>query len=156
MNDDHVHDVDVRIQFPVDGDKLDLLSRAMGLMREAGIGFDSGYDGVCLNWEFDWSLKGAYVKFRRTVDDDERKCRWYQHKISQAYSGEPEHLRCSVLLEDHREVYIIVYGKEEDFGGLLEIKFARLGIDIVRNGEKVMGYENGDDFIRVAYTGDAC
>jgi len=52
----------VRIRFPVKGIALQKIFEAETLLNEAGVHFDTGYGGGIRDWEFDWSLEGAYVE----------------------------------------------------------------------------------------------
>lgn len=40
----------------------DKIKQAIKLLNEAGVEFDYGTDGRCLDVELDWSLSGAYVE----------------------------------------------------------------------------------------------
>lgn len=39
------------------------------LLLEAGVSFDTGSDGITRDWEFDWSLEGAKVFFKKFKDE---------------------------------------------------------------------------------------
>jgi hypothetical protein len=68
-------EAEVRIVFQNPTKKqLKHLSNAQDELSKAGVTFDSsaelGYKGsiLCVDWEFDWSLKGAKVHFVRFVE----------------------------------------------------------------------------------------
>ena len=57
---------EVVIKFKVSSkEQLDHLFKAQAELRKAGISFDTGSEGGTRDWEFDWSLKGAEVFFKR-------------------------------------------------------------------------------------------
>lgn len=57
---------EVVIKFKVSSkEQLDHLFKAQAELRKAGISFDTGSGGGTRDWEFDWSLKGAEVFFKR-------------------------------------------------------------------------------------------
>lgn len=59
---------EVLIQFPIrDKEQLGHLSKAQEELSKAGVTFDSGAGCGKRDWEFDWSLKGAAVFFKRFV-----------------------------------------------------------------------------------------
>jgi len=63
--------VEVNIKFRVDDEKMAHIRDATESLRKAGVSFDTGgcrgEDGkIHYDWEFDWSLKGGEVFFRRT------------------------------------------------------------------------------------------
>lgn len=60
---------EVQIKFLIPTEKVKYIFKARDKLAKAGITFDTGgySDGKIteLDWEFDWSLKGAEVYFRR-------------------------------------------------------------------------------------------
>ena len=60
---------EVVIKFSVNVKKLDHIYNAIAELSKAGVSFDTGGcregDLVNYDWEFDWSLKGAEVFFKR-------------------------------------------------------------------------------------------
>ena len=65
-----IHNVDVLIHIPAKGLQLEALFQAEELLRQAGIYFDTGYGRGGRDWNFDYSPKGAYVKFIKHVKKD--------------------------------------------------------------------------------------
>ncbi len=50
------------LKIPLDSpDKTHKLFHILRLLSEVGISFDTGCGGGCMDWELDWSLKGAYL-----------------------------------------------------------------------------------------------
>lgn len=65
---------EVNINFKVPKDKMEHLFKAEQELRKAGVSFDTGASCgggsiVSRDWEFDWSLKGAAVSFRRFSEE---------------------------------------------------------------------------------------
>ena len=63
---------EVKIQFKnKTKEQLEHLFKAEEELRKAGVSFDTGYDmgAGARDWEFDWSLKGAEVLFKRFKED---------------------------------------------------------------------------------------
>ncbi len=161
-----VHNVDVLIHIPAKGLELEALFQAETLLGQAGLSFDTGYGHGGRDWNFDWSLKGAYVKFRKHVDDKEQKLRWYSYRLFQGYSGEPDFLSCSVIYDKYEDILILVNGMREKFEPVLIKKLALMGCeevyatpDAVEGGPEpeqgpLIGYKLGEDSIRVAYIPD--
>jgi len=59
-------DCEVVIKFlDLSKDQLEHLFKAEDELEKAGVLFDTGAGGGCRDWEFDWSLRGAVVKFKR-------------------------------------------------------------------------------------------
>lgn len=59
---------EVVIRFKVPKDKMEYIYAAITELGKAGVHFDTGgtlTDPVLYDWEFDWSLKGAKVYFKR-------------------------------------------------------------------------------------------
>lgn len=59
---------EVVVRFKVPKDKMEHIYAAINELGKAGITFDTGgtmTDPVNYDWEFDWSLKGATVLFKR-------------------------------------------------------------------------------------------
>ena len=59
---------EVGINFVVPRDKLQHIYNAAEELSKAGVTFDTGgtcSDPVSYDWKFDWSLKGATVKFKK-------------------------------------------------------------------------------------------
>lgn len=62
---------EVTINFEVSQDKIQHIYNAANELGKAGITFDTGgtpTNPVSYDWEFDWSLKGARVKFKKFRD----------------------------------------------------------------------------------------
>ncbi len=69
-------EVEVNIKFKADKAQMDNIYKAIEYLGKAGITFDTGgckgEDGkIDYDWEFDWSLKGANVFFRRIAKKKE-------------------------------------------------------------------------------------
>jgi len=63
-------EVEVLVKIAIgNSDRLSLLLKAEQAMREAGIKFDIGCGCGYRDWEFDWSLSGAKVLFKKFSDD---------------------------------------------------------------------------------------
>ena len=61
-----MQEADVTIRFPnLSSKQKEHLYKAATQLSKAGITFDSGVGGEENDWEFDWSLSGANVLFRR-------------------------------------------------------------------------------------------
>lgn len=66
---------EVVIRFKVSKDKMDDMYKAIAALNKLGVRFDTGgtlTNPVIYDWEFDWSLKGAKVYFKRFIG--EPKC----------------------------------------------------------------------------------
>ena len=62
-------EVEVLIQFPITSkEQLEHLFKAGEELAKAGVTFDTGVGGGMRDWEFDWSLKGAKVLFKKFSD----------------------------------------------------------------------------------------
>ena len=60
---------EVTIRFPdLSDEQRGHLYKASGELEKAGVTFDTGVGGEGNDWEFDWSLKGAEVLFRKFRD----------------------------------------------------------------------------------------
>jgi len=68
-----IHDCDIKLMIPCKGENLRKIFEAMKLLAEAGVTFDCGYGQGCLDWNLDWSLKGAYVKKIRDLPADNQR-----------------------------------------------------------------------------------
>jgi len=67
---------EVRIEIPIKSEEQrEKIFEAEKLLREAGIDFDTGYDLVenRRDWEFDWSLEGAKVYFKKFKESQKDK-----------------------------------------------------------------------------------
>ena len=65
---------EVRIEFYELSDKqMEHLHKAERELRKAGVHFDTGYnfEEKRRDWEMDWSLKGAVVKFKKFKEEKE-------------------------------------------------------------------------------------
>ena len=61
-----MQEAEVTIRFPnLSDDQRKHLYKASNELEKAGITFDTGVGGEGNDWEFDWSLSGANVLFRR-------------------------------------------------------------------------------------------
>jgi len=59
-------EIEVLIRFPNLTDKQrDHIYRAVTELSKAGVTFDTGVGCAGNDWQFDWSLKGAQVFFKR-------------------------------------------------------------------------------------------
>lgn len=59
-------EAEVLIRFPnLDQEQRKHLYKAVGELSKAGIHFDTGVGCEGNDWEFDWSLRGATVLFKR-------------------------------------------------------------------------------------------
>jgi len=64
-----VKECEVLIQFPITSkEQLEHLFNAGDELRKAGVTFDTGAGCGKRDWEFDWSLRGAKVLFKRFSD----------------------------------------------------------------------------------------
>lgn len=65
-------EVVIKLAIPNPKEKIDDLYKAIGALNKLGITFDTGgyVEGDTLHYdlEFDWSLKGAEVYFKKFVD----------------------------------------------------------------------------------------
>lgn len=60
---------EVSIKIPIaDKEQRDHLFKAVSELSKAGVTFDTGCGCGHMDWEFDWSLKGAEVRFVRFKD----------------------------------------------------------------------------------------
>ena len=60
---------EVTIRFPnVSDEQRNHLYKASGELEKAGVIFDTGVGCEGNDWEFDWSLKGAFVLFHNFSD----------------------------------------------------------------------------------------
>lgn len=165
-----IHNCDVRISIPVKGIKLKVLFEAEKSLRQAGLCFDTGYGGGCRDWEFDWSLTGAYVTFKKKLSEQEQVERWFYHNLYDGYCmidenlSNPNFLSCSVLSTQHNDIIVIVNGFREKFEEVIERKILGLGGEIrfVEEGQAVekegkpikIGYKLKGKFVTVAYNPD--
>lgn len=65
---DYGRECEVGIHFVgITKEQMEHLFKAQSELHKAGVGFDTGYcfPTKTRDWEFDWSLKGAKVTFRR-------------------------------------------------------------------------------------------
>jgi len=122
-----VHDVDVHITIPVKGPDLEKVFQAEKLLFEAGVVFDTGYGDGCRDWEFDWSLRGAYVKKRRDLTPIEQEANWLKRILGPA--KQETHLPCQVLADpnDPHHFTVIIYGRKEVFGELAAKRIIHAG-----------------------------
>jgi len=131
-----VHDAHVHIHIPAKGLKLEALFQAEALLRQAGVTFDTGYGCGGRDWEFDWSLKGAYVKLRKKLTEQEQLENFFYRNLFDGYSmldddtPNPDYLSCTILgREEYNEVYIIVRGTKERFETTAIRKLLRIGCE---------------------------
>jgi len=67
---------EVRIEIPMKGKNMDDLFKAEGVLRKLGISFDTGFaiQEERRDWEFDYSLKGAKVIFKKMKNGETKTC----------------------------------------------------------------------------------
>ena len=133
-----VHNAHVHIHIPAKGLQLEALFQAEALLRQAGVSFDTGYGCGGRDWEFDWSLKGAYVKLRKQLTEQEQLENFFYRNLFDGYpmlddnTPNPDHLSCTILgREEYNEVYIVVHGKKEKFETTAIRKLLKIGCEEV-------------------------
>ena len=133
-----IHNAHVHIHIPAKGLQLEALFQAEKLLRQAGLSFDTGYGCGGRDWEWDWSLKGAYVKLRKTLTEQEQLENFFYRNLFDGYSmiendePNPDYLSCTILgREEYSEIYIAVHGKREKFETTAIRKLLRLGCEEV-------------------------
>lgn len=140
-NEEPTHDVHVHITIPATGLQLEALFQAEELLLKAGVTFDTGYGCGGRDWEFDWSLKGAYVKLRKVLTETEQKMNWLHRNLFNGCSGEPNYLSCTFSHDEFDRIYIIVHGKRERFFDVLESKLLGLGFSIIHERDGMLDEE---------------
>jgi len=96
-----VHNAHVHIHIPAKGLQLEALFQAEALLRQAGVSFDTGYGCGGRDWEFDWSLKGAYVKLGKQLTEQEQLENFFYRNLFDGYpmlddnTPNPDHLSCT-------------------------------------------------------------
>ena len=64
-----IEKTEVLIRFPnLSDEQRKHLFRAEVELEKAGVTFDTGHGGEGRDWEFDWSLTGAEVLFKKMAD----------------------------------------------------------------------------------------
>lgn len=130
-----VHNADVLIHIPAKGLQLEALFQAESFLRQAGVSFDTGYGCGGRDWNFDWSLKGAYVKLRKTLTDQEQVENYFRRNLFCGYSmldedtPNPEYLSCTILSDKHDRIYIVVHGTRDKFHTTVIRKLQKLGCE---------------------------
>ena len=68
-----MQECEVRIEIPMKGKDMNKLFEAEKLLRALGVNFDTGFaiPEQRRDWQFDWSLKGAKVIFKRMKNGEE-------------------------------------------------------------------------------------
>lgn len=69
----NLKECEVVIRFEVPKDKMKDLYAAIDALGKIGVTFDTGgtcADPVSYDWEFDWSLKGAKVFFKKFKNEE--------------------------------------------------------------------------------------
>jgi len=132
------HNAHVHIHIPAKGLQLEALFQAETLLRQAGVSFDTGYGCGGRDWEWDWSLKGAYVKLRKTLTEQEQMENFFYRNLHDGYSmidedtPNPDHLCCTILgREKYNEIYVAVHGKRGKFETTAIRKLLGLGCEEV-------------------------
>jgi len=125
-----VHNVDVHITIPAKGKDLEKIFQAERFLAEAGVSFDTGYGSGCRDWEFDWSLRGAFVKKVRDLSEDDQTD--YKLKRILSPGGTETHLPCSVLMGMHKELFVVIFGKKMDFESIVKERLVRNGAEEIR------------------------
>jgi len=157
-----VHNVDVHISIPAKGENLSKIFKAERLLAEAGISFDTGYGSGCRDWEFDWSLKGAHVKLRRELTENQQKARKLYRILRPA--GDHKELPCKVFTDRYGSLYVTIFGKKSNLESILSKRLEEVGgtkqyaTPEREEGEPepeqgpFYGWKWNDEVIKVAYT----
>jgi len=124
------HNVDVHITIPAKGADLEKIFQAERLLTEAGLSFDTGYGGGCRDWEFDWSLRGAFVKKVRDLSEDEQMA--YKLKRLLSPGREEVYLPSKVIALSRGEIFVIIFGKKVDFESIVKERLVRNGAEEIR------------------------
>ena len=132
-----IHNAHVHIHIPAKGLQLEAVFQAESLLRKAGVRFDTGYGCGGRDWEFDWSLKGAYVKLRKTLTEQEQLENFFYRNLFDGYSmlddttPNPDFLSCTILSDPHNIIYIVVHGIREKFHSTIVRKLIKIGCETV-------------------------
>jgi len=155
-----IHNVDVHITIPAKGANLEKIFQAERLLTEAGLSFDTGYGSGCRDWEFDWSLHGAFVKKVRDLSEKEQ----ITYKIDRLLKPgkDAPHLPCKVLAGLHNDFFVIVFGRKKDFESVIKKRFLENGAKEIyshvleatteQQEQTPVGFGWREHFIKVSYT----
>lgn len=154
-----IHNCHVHISIPAKGLQLQAILEAEKLLRKAGVFFDTGYGNGCRDWEFDWSLRGAFVEKERELTLNEQEAnRIYRCLHS---SKAPRYIPSKVLTDEYGQHFIIIFGKEEDFKSLVELQLLSLNVKPIytkdNHTEKefspsLIGYRWHEKIIKITYS----
>jgi len=149
------HNVHVHISIPASGIDLQKIFQAEQLLHEAGVSFDTGYGGGQRDWEFDWSLRGAFVKLRKVLSEEEQKANLLE-RILMPYNQDP-YLPAKVLVGSHEDLFVVVYGKKDEYQNIVHKRIINAGGEaLVKQTEEkedfIVLYKWNGTFIKVSYT----